>query len=615
MDELNAELKTSFSWDIHYACNYRCPYCWFDGRWHELSKQNRYLTLNEALKPWKAIYEKYGSAHIELIGGEPFIYPHFIELIKELSQMHTIGISTNLSVDVEDFIKQVDTSKVKVTPTLHPLFADFDKFSRRLLFLRDSGINSHIFYLAYPPQIRLIKYYLDKFSNLNMSMEVLTFWGEYNAKNYPQSYSQEEKKLIEPYLSNKEGEKFQLEPKQVKGNLCRAGQAYANIKADGSVFRCGGNEAEPIGNFFNSDFKFLDRPSPCKSEFCPCNEWVNLLIEEKTALTEVSIRETVEKLPRFPRKDPPYRVYWNWDITYECNYKCSYCIFWKEHKERYPFREINEWKKIWDGIFEKYGCCHIRLSGGEPFIYPHFLELIAMLSKKHTVDITTNLSFDADSFMKYVPSGGVTLSASFHPEFIDIDKFLDKVVFLNEKGFPASVSFVAYPPHLKDLEKYKSAAGKRKIFNQTGILFKVIPFIGKFEDKKYPEDYDAGQKRLLEEVATNTEIESQKELNVQWLDQGENEKSKQDKICRMGQMYAKILPNGDVTRCCHHESGKLGSIFDKDFRLLDEPAPCKIQSCPCWKPMIVGYKEDKYHIFWEMPEHKVYKLKKNINLE
>jgi MoaA/NifB/PqqE/SkfB family radical SAM enzyme len=300
-------------------------------------------------------------------------------------------------------------------------------------------------------------------------------------------------------------------------------------------------------------------------------------------------------------------VYWNWDITYECNYKCSYCHFWKR-KERYPYVEIDKWKAIWDSIFEKYWCCHIRFSGGEPFVYPHFIELIRMLSERHTVDVTTNLSFDINLFIKKISPGGITLSASFHPEFIEIDEFLDKTVFLNEKGFPTSIAFVAYPPYLKDLEKYKSYVGQRKIFNQAGILFKIIPFMGEFEGEKYPEGYSHQQKKLLEEVATSTEIEPQKELNVQWLDQGEDEKYKKDKYCRMGQMYAKILPNGDVTRCCHSEFGKLGSIFDENFMLLDEPAPCKTESCPCWKPMIVGYKEDKYPIFWEMPEHKIYKF-------
>ncbi len=610
--------KKFFRWYLHYTCNFRCPYCWFYKGWAEAGRRNIYLSPQEWMVHWQRVYDKYGSIRIEITGGEPFIYPHFTELIKELSRMHSVGITTNLSVEVEDFIKEMDTSKVKVTPTFHPLFADFDKFSRKMLLLKESGIGSHIFYLAYPPQIKFIKYYSDKFSNLGMPMEVLTFWGQYNGKSYPQSYTQEEKELIEPYLSCREEEKFQLEAKQVKGKLCRAGQVYANIKADGLAFRCGGNDGEPIGNLFNNNFKLLDEPSPCKSEFCLCNEWASLLIEEKApvvaekdkiALTKSALRSTEDKSPKYPRKDPPYRVYWNWDIGYECNYQCSYCVL-RKREERYPYVEIDRWKKIWDSIFEKYWCCHIRFSGGEPFVYPHFIELIGMLSEKHTVDVTTNLSFDLDPFLKKISPGGVTLSASFHSEFVGIDEFLDKIVFLTEKGFPTSIAFVAYPPHLKDLERYKKAAGERKIFSQTGILFKVIPFIGEFEGKKYPESYSPQQKKLLEEAATNTEIESQKELNVQWLDQGDSEKSRLDKYCRMGQMYAKILPNGDVTRCCHADYGKMGSIFDEDFRLLDEPAPCRIQSCLCWKPMIVGYKEDKYPIFWEMPEHKIYKLNK-----
>jgi MoaA/NifB/PqqE/SkfB family radical SAM enzyme len=275
------EDKILFSWDMHYACNYRCPYCWFSEKWHDLSSQNRYPPLDEVLRRWGAIYQRYGSSCIGLIGGEPFIYPRFTELIKELSRMHTITITTNLSVDVDDFLRQVDISNVKVTPTFHPLFTDFDKFSKRASLLKESGASSHIFYLAYPPQIKSIQYYLEKLSSLNMPMKVLTFWGKYNDKEYPQSYTQEEKKLIEPYLGNREGEKFQLDPKQVKGRLCRAGQVYAIIKADGSAYRCGGTSPHLIGNFFEDGFKLLDKHLPCESEFCLCNEWAELLVEKE----------------------------------------------------------------------------------------------------------------------------------------------------------------------------------------------------------------------------------------------------------------------------------------------------------------------------------------------
>lgn len=612
--------KKFFNWYLHYSCNFRCPYCWFYKSWAEISKRNIYLSPKEWMAHWQRVYDKYGSVHIEITGGEPFIYPHFTELVKELSRIHSVGIITNLSVEVEDFIKAVDASKVNVTPTFHPFFANFDKFSRKALLLKEGGICSHIFYLAYPPQVRLVKYYSEKFSSLGVPMEVLPFQGQYNGKSYPQDYTQEEKRQIEPYLGYGGRERIQPQANQAKGRLCRAGEVYSNIKSDGSVFRCGGHDQdeESIGNLLNNDFKLLDEPSFCKSDFCPCKESASLLIEEKApvvaekekiALMGATLKTREDNSSEYPRKDPPYRVYWNWDISYECNYKCRYCVV-RTREERYPYVEIDKWKKIWDSIFDKYWCCHIRFSGGEPFVYPHFIELIGMLSEKHTVDVTTNLSFDPSLFLRKISPGGVSLSASFHPEFVGIEEFLDKTVFLLEKGFPTSIAFVAYPPHLKDLERYKRTAGERKVFGRAGVFFKVIPFIGDFEGKKYPESYSPQQKKLLEEAAVNTEIDSQKELNVQWLDQGNSEKSRLDKYCRMGQMYARILPNGDVTRCCHPDYGKMGSIFDKDFRLLDGPAPCISQSCLCWKPMIVGYKEDKYAVFWEMPEHKIYKLNK-----
>ncbi len=276
MDEPVGIRPVTFTWDLHYACNYRCPYCWFSGKWHDLARQNVNLPIDVLLKSWRNIYEKYGSAHIEILGGEPFLYPNFAELIKEMASIHTVGITTNLSVEVEDFTKKVDPRRVNIVPTLHPLFANFDKFIKRASLLKKEGMTHIVNYLAYPPQIKFIGYYKEKFSEQGIEFSVLTFWGRYNGNDYPQSYTREEKEMIEPYLGNRQGEKFQLEPKPVKGKLCTAGQRYAIIKADGSVFRCGGSQPESLGNLFSGNFSLLDYPSDCKSEFCPCNEWVFL---------------------------------------------------------------------------------------------------------------------------------------------------------------------------------------------------------------------------------------------------------------------------------------------------------------------------------------------------
>lgn len=270
----------TFIWDLHYACNYRCPYCWFNGKWHDFARQNIKLSVDDLFKAWRRVYDKYGSVHIEIIGGEPFIYPNFTELIKQLTSVHTVGITSNLSMEVENFVSEIDYRKVKIVPTFHPLFANFDKFIKKASLLTKEGMVCFVNYLAYPPQIKFIGYYKEKFLGHSIELSVMTFWGKYNGKDYPQSYTQQERQMIEPHLGRRKGEKFQLEPKQVKGRICTAGQRYAIVKGDGSVFRCGGSHPESLGNIFGDNFSLLDCPSPCISEFCPCNEWA-LLLEEK----------------------------------------------------------------------------------------------------------------------------------------------------------------------------------------------------------------------------------------------------------------------------------------------------------------------------------------------
>jgi MoaA/NifB/PqqE/SkfB family radical SAM enzyme len=97
-------------------------------------------------------------------------------------------------------------------------------------------------------------------------------------------------------------------------------------------------------------------------------------------------------MPKYPRTTPPYKVFFTWEVTYECNYKCSYCHAPKPNnpntrKTLYPGTE--QWLKIWDKIYDDYGETEIVISGGEPFIYPNFVELMIDISKKHIIEFCT----------------------------------------------------------------------------------------------------------------------------------------------------------------------------------------------------------------------------------
>jgi MoaA/NifB/PqqE/SkfB family radical SAM enzyme len=261
-------------WNIHYACNYRCPYCWWYGKWQNLAKLNRYLSVEEWTKYWSNIYNKYGCVRIEVSGGEPFIYPNFKELVLELSKMHTLVITTNLSTDIGDFTEQINSEKVKIIPSFHPLFVDFYTFIKKARLLKEKGFTTDVHYLAYPPQIKYLGLYKEKFESAGLVFSVLIFWGNYNGINYPEGYTEEERNFIHSCLDYCAQEKFQvIAERERKGSLCQAGHYYAVIQGDGRVVRCEGSDLnEEVGNFFDKNFKLLDKALPCNTEPCNCNE-------------------------------------------------------------------------------------------------------------------------------------------------------------------------------------------------------------------------------------------------------------------------------------------------------------------------------------------------------
>ena len=258
---------TRFTWNIHYTCNYRCPYCFFDGKWVEYKKRNIYLSVDEWMLYWDEIYKKYGRSYILITGGEPFIYPNFIELIERLSQIHyPINISTNASGDLESFVKRIDPDRVSLSVSLQLNFENVDSFLKKVKFLRAHRFQGCINFVAYPPFIKQVNFLLEQFKSIGEELKIIPFWGKYQDKDYPFAYTDEEKKII-----GINGTWFNKVRK--KDSICLAGFNSAIIFPDGKVARCGQiGEKVLVGNFLDQGFKLLDKPLPCDAEFCPCDE-------------------------------------------------------------------------------------------------------------------------------------------------------------------------------------------------------------------------------------------------------------------------------------------------------------------------------------------------------
>jgi organic radical activating enzyme len=608
--------KIKFAWDFIYSCNYRCPYCWFYGKWASMENNGRTLSVEELTSPWKKIYDKYGSVHINMLGGEPFLYFQFKELIQQLSGMHSLEIVTNLSCNIDDFVEEVNFERVRLKPTFHPLFADFDAFLKKMLVLKRKQQNTPIFYLGYPPQIGLLKHFQQKFAEHDIKLEALSFWGEYAGVKYPQGYTPEERDLLDSCMATRNGEKFQLEPKQVKDKLCNAGHLSAVVHPDGKAFRCGGQNAQPIGNIFNDDFNLLAAPLACNSDYCPCNEWASFLVDNnasgetqaaassaKIILSETEIVAPKQSIDR--KAIAPNYVFVTWDMHYGCNYNCSYCNTpkpwhkpgsWERDRDKVVYPGVDQWIRIWEDIYKRYGSCEIHITGGEPFIYPGFMELIGHLSKIHTLEIITNLFWNPDYFVKNFSPERVRIGTSFHPEFADLDDFLKKHLLLREHGFETWANYVAHPLQMEKMKEYWAR------FKELKISFNIQPYLGWYEGREYPAGYTDAELKNLRGCYDNEDIVNQK--TIEWKT-GSAKRNMRGRPCRMGQMYAKVYPLGDAYRCCAQDTAKIGNLIDGSFNLTEDPLPCDSPHCHCWRCMLAG-EENGWAQHWVIP-HKINK--------
>ncbi len=298
-----------------------------------------------------------------------------------------------------------------------------------------------------------------------------------------------------------------------------------------------------------------------------------------------------------PRAEvPPYGVFFTWDIHFRCNYSCPYCFFdkiWPQLAEENRYPGADKWIEVWEGIHARYGPCNIHITGGELSSYPDFLRLAAALAQRHFLELDTNLSLDAESFVARIPPRNVRFAATFHPVCTDIDSFLRRAVRLRDSGFPIRVDFVAYPPQLANLPEYAAR------FQKSNMDLQVIPFRGEYQGRQYPGGYTDQERAAVlslggKPFSTGQMMEKYAAPDASRLPLRN--------VCRMGQMYAKIRPDGTAHRCCKvKDSGKLGNLLEGTFKLLDDAAPCDYSDeCTCWRAMVLG-REENWLRDWVFP--------------
>jgi MoaA/NifB/PqqE/SkfB family radical SAM enzyme len=284
--------------------------------------------------------------------------------------------------------------------------------------------------------------------------------------------------------------------------------------------------------------------------------------------------------------DLRYDVEADWYLLDTCNYRCDYCFFSDATlgKKLTAHAEPRTWKQAFDATGLTW---LLHLTGGEPTLYPHFIELSAALTERHYLSMNTNMTGAAVSgFAERIdPSRVSFINAGLH--FLERERkrgaatFLRNVETLRSRGFPVFVSMVATP------EALARAADAFALLEPLGMVPVPKLLRGPHRGRLYPRDYsdmDRRRFRVLSRVA--------REAHAPWLaaqperptiDPFEDDihlhgtPSYEGRTCAAGQRFVSIGKTGDVHRCS--TKSKLGNILDGTLSLAKTARACDTSYC------------------------------------
>jgi MoaA/NifB/PqqE/SkfB family radical SAM enzyme len=269
--------------------------------------------------------------------------------------------------------------------------------------------------------------------------------------------------------------------------------------------------------------------------------------------------------PRYPLEGV---VSWNMNTT--CNYRCSYCT------QRFV-DDRGQWAKDLPRFIAAFaalpGDWEIKLSGGEPFRHPDFLDAVrALVAANRRVSVVTNFASPVEElveFARITRTRPGLISASLHLEYAEPDAFLAKVVAVQEAhAGRVVVTCVATRANLPQLDALQAR------YEAAGITFRVQP---EKQDRDVI-DYDDGERAQLIRLGGHNGT-------------GAIEPSFAGRACWAGARYFIVDHRGDAYRCYparRHRREHLGNLLDGTFRVRSEAAPCQYSYCNCTVPQQRG---------------------------
>jgi MoaA/NifB/PqqE/SkfB family radical SAM enzyme len=260
----------------------------------------------------------------------------------------------------------------------------------------------------------------------------------------------------------------------------------------------------------------------------------------------------------------------SWNMNTTCNYRCSYCT------QRFV-DDRGQWARDLPRFIEAFtslpGDWEIKLSGGEPFRHPGFLDAVAALANGGMrVSVVTNLASPDDELAAFADATRERpglVSASLHLEYCEPADFLAKVERLRERHAGGlCVTCVATRANLPRMTELRAS------FEAVDIAFKVQP---EKQDRDVIDYTDSEREQLVALGGHNGT--------------GFIAPSFAGRACWAGARYMIVDHRGEAYRCYparRYRKQHLGNVLDGSLRLEIDAGPCRYDYCNCTVPQQRG---------------------------
>lgn len=260
----------------------------------------------------------------------------------------------------------------------------------------------------------------------------------------------------------------------------------------------------------------------------------------------------------------------SWNMNTTCNYRCSYCT------QRFV-DDRGQWARDLPRFIDAFtslpGDWEIKLSGGEPFRHPGFIDAVSALAAgKMRVSVVTNLASsraELAAFAEATHRRPGLISASLHLEYVEAADFLAKIVAVAAlHAGRVCVTCVATRGNLPRIPTLRAQ------FEAAGIAFKIQP---EKQDRDVI-DYTADERQQLIALGGHNGT-------------GAIAPSFAGQPCWAGARYMIVDHRGDAYRCYparRYRKQFLGNVLDGSLQLATEAEPCRYQYCNCTVPQQRG---------------------------